>query len=367
MDYAILTGKLNEHLNQVKAFQKANCRGCNYSNPEKVGTGDECCTHTYYKDVDDNGKCKGRKTSGEPVEDEEDEAAIDLGEHSEEDDCEFDCAKCGKKDCQAYGLDQGWKCRICGCIDDHGCVTEDGVCRWVEPNLCSACKAKETVKPKQDESPILISQDELKKILQSNSSDLMEKGKIRQPYKYGDKLYTIVGGLSRGVIDYEAEGWPLVLKSEYKGETSKYNDPLKPRGDFSGLVVKYKVDYVITGPATIFKDPNAEETWKNNYPDLAEPEKHQQIDPEPSKPNQIDFNTLECKTAPKEGELHIMTCSGKRAEGENLRETAVGLCRELGIKFTHPSDLVQILKADFPDSTNRDLYDTQKDIAWKIN
>jgi len=31
------------------------------------------------------------------------------------------------------------KCRICGCDDDHACMTENGPCYWVEADLCSAC------------------------------------------------------------------------------------------------------------------------------------------------------------------------------------------------------------------------------------
>lgn len=34
------------------------------------------------------------------------------------------------------------KCRVCGCDDFHACP--DG-CSWVEPDLCSACAAKEVL------------------------------------------------------------------------------------------------------------------------------------------------------------------------------------------------------------------------------
>jgi len=34
------------------------------------------------------------------------------------------------------------RCRICGCTDDHACVTEEGPCYWVEQDLCSACASK---------------------------------------------------------------------------------------------------------------------------------------------------------------------------------------------------------------------------------
>jgi hypothetical protein len=36
------------------------------------------------------------------------------------------------------------KCRVCGCTDDDcsGCIARTGKpCRWVERDLCSACKA----------------------------------------------------------------------------------------------------------------------------------------------------------------------------------------------------------------------------------
>ena len=31
-------------------------------------------------------------------------------------------------------------CRICGCTEDHACLTPDGPCYWIiDGNLCSAC------------------------------------------------------------------------------------------------------------------------------------------------------------------------------------------------------------------------------------
>jgi hypothetical protein len=32
------------------------------------------------------------------------------------------------------------KCRVCGCTEDHACLTEEGPCYWVEDDLCSACQ-----------------------------------------------------------------------------------------------------------------------------------------------------------------------------------------------------------------------------------
>lgn len=34
------------------------------------------------------------------------------------------------------------KCRVCGCDDNHACMTEEGPCYWVEDDLCSACAEK---------------------------------------------------------------------------------------------------------------------------------------------------------------------------------------------------------------------------------
>lgn len=30
-------------------------------------------------------------------------------------------------------------CAVCGCTDVTPCVTDEGPCRWIEPDLCSAC------------------------------------------------------------------------------------------------------------------------------------------------------------------------------------------------------------------------------------
>lgn len=34
------------------------------------------------------------------------------------------------------------KCRVCGCDDLHACVTKEGPCHWVGPDLCSGCAEK---------------------------------------------------------------------------------------------------------------------------------------------------------------------------------------------------------------------------------
>lgn len=35
------------------------------------------------------------------------------------------------------------QCRVCGCAEDHPCMTEDGPCFWLEQDLCSGCIDKE--------------------------------------------------------------------------------------------------------------------------------------------------------------------------------------------------------------------------------
>lgn len=34
------------------------------------------------------------------------------------------------------------KCRVCGCTWKNACMTPDGPCHWVGPDLCSACAKK---------------------------------------------------------------------------------------------------------------------------------------------------------------------------------------------------------------------------------
>jgi hypothetical protein len=35
--------------------------------------------------------------------------------------------------------DASRQCRVCHCTDELVCLTEDGACHWIEPDLCSAC------------------------------------------------------------------------------------------------------------------------------------------------------------------------------------------------------------------------------------
>jgi hypothetical protein len=31
-------------------------------------------------------------------------------------------------------------CRVCGCDDEHACISFFGPCHWVEADLCSECQ-----------------------------------------------------------------------------------------------------------------------------------------------------------------------------------------------------------------------------------
>ena len=59
-DYAMLTGKMNDYLKEVKAFEAENCKGCGHANEELLGTGEDCCNATYYRNLNADGKCTGR-------------------------------------------------------------------------------------------------------------------------------------------------------------------------------------------------------------------------------------------------------------------------------------------------------------------
>jgi hypothetical protein len=155
----------------------------------------------------------------------------ELGVHGANQDCEgMKCDVCiNREGCENFGLDQEWKCRICGCTDDMSCMTASGPCRWTQKNLCSACESK-------------------------------------------------------------AIEIPAILETE------------------DGRV----------------------------------------------KTSPIDFSSLTTRTATKDGEKHIFTCSGKKASGEDMREATIGLCRELGIKFENPTLLAELLK-EFPQSRQLDI------------
>jgi hypothetical protein len=45
------------------------------------------------------------------------------------------------------------KCRVCGCTEDHACLTADGPCHWVEDDLCSVCADRGGYPPEEDEIP----------------------------------------------------------------------------------------------------------------------------------------------------------------------------------------------------------------------
>lgn len=41
--------------------------------------------------------------------------------------------------CRDGGCQDEPVCRVCGCTNESACQTPEGPCRWVEPDLCSAC------------------------------------------------------------------------------------------------------------------------------------------------------------------------------------------------------------------------------------
>lgn len=45
------------------------------------------------------------------------------------------------------------RCRICGCTDDHACMTDEGPCYWIEDGLCSACADRGGYPPEEDDIP----------------------------------------------------------------------------------------------------------------------------------------------------------------------------------------------------------------------
>ena len=59
-DLAAVAGTMDEFVAEVTTFQEANCRGCSRANEARIGTGEECCTFTYHKKLNDEGTCEGR-------------------------------------------------------------------------------------------------------------------------------------------------------------------------------------------------------------------------------------------------------------------------------------------------------------------
>ncbi len=137
-DYALLTGTMDDFLAEIKAFEAANCQGCGHVKKELLGTGEDCCQAPYYRQINDEGVCTGKSVEAWNDVDKSEIPAADPGED------DVSCPGCDvcTNHCEDYGQEMGWKCKVCGCTDDMGCMTDNGPCYWVAPNLCSACEDK---------------------------------------------------------------------------------------------------------------------------------------------------------------------------------------------------------------------------------
>ena len=69
-------------MKSLKEFQEANCTGCFYSIPEKVGTGGACCTYPGLPRIVDD-KCLTRKEATNAVKEEDtgSQGTIDTHRH----------------------------------------------------------------------------------------------------------------------------------------------------------------------------------------------------------------------------------------------------------------------------------------------
>ncbi len=207
-----------------------------------------------------------------------------------------------KEEPENYGQGKDWKCRVCGCDDEHACQTPEGPCHWVEPNLCSACVGKEGSgepvkglpcndckfndacdrsyfhtdeeggyqcgvkdKPAEEETEkhhavtgtncisFAVSAAKFKEVEDSYSADVICYGKsVRKPFIYMEVTYLSIGG---------GECYQLVERSKFEGkalpyaEHNKANDPDagNPEGNYHGMLVKKgKEEYVLVGPPVVF-------------------------------------------------------------------------------------------------------------------
>ncbi|MDD4986840.1 MAG: ParB/RepB/Spo0J family partition protein, partial [Dehalococcoidales bacterium] len=60
-DLATIEGTLEKHVEELKVWQEANCRGCSNAKDVLVGSGLECCEYTYNKKILDDGTCERGK------------------------------------------------------------------------------------------------------------------------------------------------------------------------------------------------------------------------------------------------------------------------------------------------------------------
>ncbi len=68
-DVAMVTNTMQNHVEEVKKWRQANCKGCFYCKTELLEKTEECCNNdAWSRRIGDNGKCQGRRNLKEEVE-----------------------------------------------------------------------------------------------------------------------------------------------------------------------------------------------------------------------------------------------------------------------------------------------------------
>ena len=68
-DVAMVTNTMQNHVEEVKKWRQANCKGCFYCKKELLEKTEECCANdAWARRIDDNGKCQGRRNLKEEAE-----------------------------------------------------------------------------------------------------------------------------------------------------------------------------------------------------------------------------------------------------------------------------------------------------------
>lgn len=251
-DYSLasLEGELAKFSEPIKAYQLKYCKGCRRADEAKakVGTGELYCLQVL-DNYQRNEKCwhflepldaKKSRTTVVPAQDvgaDEDEAAADLGILVPCETCANDGVNCRRE--RFHSNDEG-----------------DGY-------ICESRVPKEATE--QEPIVINVTQTELSVFAASNSCNEVPTGKIKKPFHYDGKDYICIGSVGKGGIDYEADAYLLTPPGSFQGEIRSHKDN-EGKYTYHGELVKFgKMEFVITGPETIFKDPEAEQLWKRKY------------------------------------------------------------------------------------------------------
>ena len=74
-DVAMVTNTMRDHVEEVKKWRQANCKGCFYCEKELLEKSEECCRNdAWSRRIGDNGKCQGRQQIKEEEEEKQEEA-----------------------------------------------------------------------------------------------------------------------------------------------------------------------------------------------------------------------------------------------------------------------------------------------------